>query len=68
MFDKAKSKAEDIFFAIILALPEKLIPMNFMEKYLDKRAAELKSECVKGQWNIVGLEKELKHLKEADHQ
>ena len=58
---------EDIFLKFILLLPEKLIPMNFMEKYLNKRTAELKSECVKSQWNIVGLKKELKELKKADH-
>ena len=58
--NKFKSKAEDVFLKVILLLPEKLIPMNFMEGYLNKRAAGLKSEYIKDQWKIVDLEKQLK--------
>lgn len=64
--NKIKSKAEDILFNIIEILPDKLIPeflMNWMERYLEKRLAELKHEQVKGAWRQVELEQVVKEIR-----
>ena len=65
LFTKIGSKAEDALFDLISKLPEKLIPglvMNWAERYLDKRMAELQYEQVKSNWNIVDLEKAVEEL------
>ena len=36
--------------------------MNWAERYLDKRMAELQYEQVKSNWNIVDLEKAVEEL------
>lgn len=66
-FNKIGSKAEDALFDLISKLPETLIPdfiMNWAERYLDKRTAELQYEQVKANWNIVDLEKAVKEIRQ----
>ena len=50
------NKAEDIFLSLILLLPEKMLPESLIEKYLQKRKAELESEKVKNTWRKIDLE------------
>ena len=66
-FTKIGSKAEDVLFDLIGKLPERLIPgfvLNWAERYLDKRMAELQYEQVKANWNIVDLEKAVKEIRQ----
>lgn len=51
-----KNKMEDIFLNLVLLLPEQLIPDAFMEKYFQKRKAELEAEQVNNAWRKVDLE------------
>lgn len=51
-----KNKAEDIFLSLILLLPGKMIPESLIEKYLQKRKAELESEQIKNTWRKIDLE------------
>lgn len=47
-------------FAIIQRIPEKFLPpfvMNLIERYLDKRLNELKSQVIKCRWQEVELQK-----------
>lgn len=53
------NKIEDIFFAIISKLPEKLIPASLMvwlDRYLDKRISELKQQSIKQTWKNMYLQ------------
>ena len=64
-FKKLKSKAEDVLFSIITRLPERLLPkcfMRWLEKYLNKRMAELQREQVQANWNKVYMEQAVKEL------
>lgn len=59
-FHKLYIKLEDLFFNIIMKLPEKLIPkslMKWMDKYLTKRVQQLKQETIKQTWRKMQLEK-----------
>lgn len=59
-FHKLHSKSEDILFSIIQKLPDKLIPsalMNWMERYTDKRIAELNQQIIRDRWHTIELEK-----------
>ena len=58
LLDKSHSKAEDLLFSIIQHLPA--VPSflaNWLEKYMDKRIAELQHETIKQQWDKISLEK-----------
>jgi len=58
-FQNLHSKSEDLLFAIISKLPEKLIPspiMNWLSRYLDKRISELKQESIKTTWKNMYLQ------------
>lgn len=50
------NKMEDIFLNLVLLLPEQLIPETFMERYLQKRKAELEAEQIKNEWRKNDLE------------
>lgn len=57
LLDKSHSKAEDLLFSIIQHLP--VVPSflaNWLERYMDKRIAELQQETIKQQWDKVSLE------------
>lgn len=54
---KSHSKAEDLLFSIIQHLP--VVPSflaNWLERYMDKRIAELQQETIKQQWDKISLE------------
>ena len=60
IFHKLYIKLEDLFFKIIMKLPEKLIPkslMKWMDKYLTRRVQQLKQETIKQTWRKMQLEK-----------
>ena len=51
---------EDVMFFIISKLPEKLIPnflMKWLDRYTNKRIAELKHQIIKDNWRTVALER-----------
>ena len=53
IFHKLYIKLEDLFFNLIMKLPEKLIPkslMEWMNKYLTRRVQQLKQETIKQTW------------------
>lgn len=57
LLDKSHSKAEDLLFSIIQHLP--VVPSflaNWLERYMDKRIAELQHETIKQQWDKISLE------------
>ena len=63
------SKAEDILFAIISKVPERMIPptlMQWLDKYLDRRIAELKQESVQMAWKNLYLQNAVRHMKNPD--
>lgn len=54
---KIHSKAEDLLFSIIQHLPA--VPpflANWVNKYINKRIAELQHETTKQQWDKISLE------------
>lgn len=58
-FQNLHNKAEDLLFAIISKLPEKLIPTSLMiwlGHYLDKRISKLKQESIKQTWKNMYLQ------------
>lgn len=57
LLDKSHSKADDLLFSIIQHLP--VVPSflaNWLERYMDKRIAELQQETIKQQWDKISLE------------
>lgn len=57
LLNKSHSKAEDLLFSIIQHLPA--VPSflaNWLERYMDKRIAELQQETIKQQWDKISLE------------
>ena len=57
LLDKSHSKAEDLLFSIIQHL--QVVPSflaNWLERYMDKRIAELQQETIKQQWDKISLE------------
>ena len=57
LLDKTHSTAEDLLFSIIQHLP--VVPSflaNWLERYMDKRIAELQQETIKQQWDKISLE------------
>mgnify|MGYP007129659743 CR=1 FL=1 len=57
LLHKSHSKAEDLLFSIIQHLP--VVPSflaNWLERYMDKRIAELQHETIKQQWDKTSLE------------
>lgn len=66
LFNKAKSKLEDVFFTIILLLPENMIPLPLIEKYIRKRENELQAQQVKQNWRIMELEKAVKQIRKDE--
>ena len=60
MIHKIHDRLENLMFAIIQRIPERFIPpfaMNLIERYLDKRLNELKSQVIKCRWQEVELQK-----------
>lgn len=66
LFNKAKSKLEDVFFTIILLLPENMIPLPLIEEYIRKRENELQAQQVKQNWRIMELEKAVKQIRKDE--
>lgn len=59
-FHKLHSTSEDLFFKLIMKLPEKFIPsfiVEWLNQYTTKRINELKQENIKNIWEKMYLEK-----------
>lgn len=57
LLHKFHSKAEDLLFSIVQHLPA--VPSflaNWLERYMNKRIAELQHETIKQQWDMISLE------------
>lgn len=66
---KLHDKSEDFLFTLIQRLPERFIPaslMNWMERYTDKRIAELQRQLVKDNWTNVELQKAVEQIRQQD--
>ena len=64
-FQKLFSKIEDVFFEIILKLPERLIPewlMNYLERYTTKRLNQLKQDNIKHTWRNMYLQSAVEEI------
>ena len=59
-----KNKIENAVLNLILLLPEKMIPEKVLNKYLDKRIAELQREEIKLKWDKLALDKALAEIKD----
>lgn len=60
LLHKIHSRSEDLLFSIIQKMPEKMIPtclMNWMDRYTNKRIAELKQQIIRNRWQTMELEK-----------
>lgn len=65
LLHKIFNRLEDLLFTIVPKLPEKFIPsslMNWMERYTDKRLAELKQQIIRDQWKKIALEKAIENI------
>lgn len=65
-FQNLHSKAEDLLFAIITKLPEKLIPSPFMkwlDRYTTKRISQLQQQIIKQRWRQDTLERAVKDIR-----
>lgn len=61
---KSKSRLEDVLFSIMLKIPEHYLPsffMNWIERYTNKRIAELNHSIIKDTWKIIELKKSIEH-------
>ena len=69
VFKNLHDKSEDFLFTLIQRLPERFIPaslMNWMERYTNKRIAELQRQLVKDNWANVELQKAVKQIRQQD--
>lgn len=69
IYNKLRDKSEDFLFALIQRLPERFIPaslMNWMDRYTDKRIAELQRQLVKDNWTNVELQKAVEQIRQQD--
>ena len=57
------SKAEDLFFEILLLLPEQYIPIGAVESYLERRTRQLEQQRIKAEWRRVHLSKTVENMK-----
>ena len=60
LLHKIFNRLEDLMFSILQKLPEKMIPhflMNLLEKYTNKRLAQLKQDVIRKRWQTIELEK-----------
>ena len=61
-FRKLNNRLEDLFFKLIMKLPDNIIPtvlMEWLDRYTTKRINQLKQESIKTTWKILYLEKTL---------
>ena len=64
---KICDKTEDIFFDIILKIPERFIPsflMKHIEHYIEKRTKELQQQIIKQRLPQVTLEKAIADIRD----
>lgn len=64
---KICDKTEDIFFDIILKVPERFIPsflMKHIEHYIEKRTQELQQQIIEQRWHQVTLEKAIADIRD----
>lgn len=69
VFKNLHDKSEDFLFAFVQRLPERFIPasfMNWMERYTDKRIAELQKQLIKDNWTNVELQKAVEQIRQQD--
>lgn len=69
IYNKLRDKSEDFLFALIQRLPERFIPaslMNWMERYTNKRIAELQRRLIKDNWANVELQKAVEQIRQQD--
>lgn len=69
IYNKLRDKSEDFLFALIQRLPERFIPaslMNWMERYTNKRIAELQRRLIKDNWTNVELQKAVEQIRQQD--
>ena len=69
IYNKLRDKSEDFLFALIQRLPERFIPaslMNWMDRYTDKRIAELQRQLVKDNWTNVELQKAVEQIRQQE--
>ncbi len=62
---KLHSSSEDLFFKIILRIPERLIPhfvMEWLDRYTTKRINQLNQEIIKDRWKSMYLEKAIDEI------
>ena len=69
VFKNLHNKSEDFLFALVQRLPERFIPaslMNWMDRYTDKRSAELQRQLIKDNWTNVELQKAVEQIRQQD--
>ena len=69
IYNKLRNKSEGFLFALIQRLPEHFIPaslMNWMDRYTDKRIAELQRQLIKDNWTNVELQKAVEQIRQQD--
>lgn len=69
IFKNLHDKSEDFLFTLTQRLPERFIPaslMNWMDRYTDKRIAELQRQLVKDNWTNVELQKAVEQIRQQE--
>ena len=57
--NKLHSKLENLFFKIIMKLPDRFVPsalMNWLDRYTTKRINQLKQQNIKNTWRNLYLQ------------
>lgn len=57
---RTHSKIEDLFFSVVLMLPDKLLPsfiLRWIDHYTTKRMNDLEQQLIKERWRSMELQK-----------
>ena len=65
LLHKIFNRLEDLMFSILQHTPEKMIPhfiMDLLEKYTNKRLAQLKQDVIRKRWQTIELQKAIENI------
>ena len=70
LFHKLHSKLEDLFFKLIMGIPERFIPsalMEWLDHYSTKRINQLKQQTIKQAWRNMYLQDFVNDVSNRQH-
>lgn len=60
---------EELFFRVVMALPERWIPtflFGWLDRYIARRIKELQMQSIRLEWQEIALEKKLEQIRQQD--